>query len=90
MTCICGKSKEVTNLDEKTEPKVCEGCKNDGDIKDVVFKHGKWIAMPCDFLSTRDPARFSYCLSHNTLPLGKKFKLLNARSRPDPTSKTKD
>jgi hypothetical protein len=58
MTCICGKSKEVTNLDEKTEPKVCEGCKNDGDIKDVVFKDGKWIAMPCDFLSTRDPSSF--------------------------------
>ena len=38
----------MTNVDEKTEPKICEGCK-DGDIKDAVFKDGKWIAMPCDF-----------------------------------------
>ena len=60
------------------------------DIKDVIFKDGKWIAMPCDLISTRDPGRFSYCLSHNTLPLDKKFKLLNARSRRDPTSDTKD
>jgi hypothetical protein len=76
-------------MEESAERKVCEGCK-EGHIKDAVLKGGKWIAMPCDFLPTRDPARFSYCLSHNMLPPDKRSKLLNVRSRREPTSETKD
>jgi|GEM_PF-2345858 hypothetical protein len=80
-------------MNESTQKK-CEGCEP-GYIKDVYeVLPGQWHAVPCDGPPVKlDMRQLAYCIRDSKLPMEKKLalhNLFNARSRPDPTSETKN
>jgi hypothetical protein len=75
-------------MDEKTKPKVCEGCESD-KIDDVYeVRPGKFRDEPCGDPAVKlDWRQFADCIRSSKLATEKKialYALYSARSRRDP------